>query len=401
MSRFEKKVLDYVHSNIDKIYLIIVVLISLVIRFDVRADNSNYDINTFLINWYDELKARGGLKGLGTPIPNCNYNFLYMTIIALMTYLPWGAMTSYKLLSMIFDYLLGIVVARFVYELTDHNKKVNAYLAFTIVIMSPLVISNSAVWGQCDSIYVFFVIISLLCLYKSRFILSFVLLGLAFSFKLQAVFILPFYLFYYFYKQRYSIFHFLIIPLIMEISAIPSILAGRDILDTFRVYIGQTGNWPVTASNYPTFWYIFFRDEKYSSYETMNSLMVLTTVFVILMYIYLWVHKKIEIDAHKFIMIAYLLSFTCVMFLPSMHDRYAYMVEMLGIILVFMDYKMFPVIVILNCITMATYGNFLFYSTANIRDLSWLNFGVYLIGAVYINLMLSKEDLRRGYEKRI
>lgn len=388
MNKIEKKILDNIYNKRDKIFLISVLLISFIIRYNVRADNSNSDIRTFLLNWYEELQSRGGLRGLGTPIPNCNYNFLYMTMVALMGYLPWGAMTSYKLLSAIFDYLLGIVVGRFVYDLSDDHKKRNAYIAFLIVIMSPVVISNSTVWGQCDSIYVFFVITSLFYLYKEQFIKAFIILGIAFSFKLQAILILPFFFFYYLYKQRFSILHFMIIPIVMEMAAIPAIIAGRGIFDTFLIYLDQTGNYPLTSCNYPTFWYIFFRDETYNSYSTMNSMMILTTVFVMLLYIYLWISKHIAINGRSFIMIAFLLSYTCVIFLPSMHERYSYMVEILGIILVFIDLKMLPVTVIINCIAMSMYGNFLLYSTANVRDLAWLNFGVYLVSAVYINLKL-------------
>lgn len=48
------------------------------------------------------------------------------------------------------------------------NDKV-FFITFAVVIMLPTVILNSAYWGQCDSIYTTFIILTLLYLYKGKY----------------------------------------------------------------------------------------------------------------------------------------------------------------------------------------------------------------------------------------
>lgn len=66
-------------------------------------------------------------------------------------------------------------------------------------------ILNLSVWGQCDSIYVTFVIWTIYFLYKEKYRKAFIFLGIAFAFKLQAVFIMPI-VFYMYFTKKNSVF---------------------------------------------------------------------------------------------------------------------------------------------------------------------------------------------------
>ena len=64
-------------------------------------------------------------------------------------------------------------------------------MAYAVVLFLPVVFLNSAVWAQCDSIYTSFCVMSFYFLLRGRGRLSMALYGVAFSFKLQAVFFAP------------------------------------------------------------------------------------------------------------------------------------------------------------------------------------------------------------------
>ena len=120
------------------------------------------DMSGYLIVWYDTIKAYGGIHALNIQVGN--YSVLYQTLIALMTYIPLSPVVLYKSLSVVFDYVLAVAVARFVYEETGKNIN-KAVFSFAMVLLSPIVIMNSAMWGQCDSIFTSFLVLTVLKLY--------------------------------------------------------------------------------------------------------------------------------------------------------------------------------------------------------------------------------------------
>lgn len=70
--------------------------------------------------------------------------------------------------------------------------KVNKYIkGFIYTLILPGVIINSAVLGQCDSIYTAFVLMFIYYILKNKNKLALFLLGLALSFKLQSIFVAP------------------------------------------------------------------------------------------------------------------------------------------------------------------------------------------------------------------
>ena len=83
----------------------------------------------------------------------------------------------------------------------------------------------------------------------------------------------------------------------------------------------------------------------------------------------------------------YLLSYTCVLFLPSMHERYGFLYEVLAIVLAVMIPRMIPMCMGLICISLTTYGSYLFGTEKNLPALSWLNLVIYVLSI----LLLGKE----------
>lgn len=372
MSKIEKKFLEFLEKHIYIIAFAAVTLIGFLIRFYVRGYESR-DMTTFLLPWYEEIKSGGGLTALQSQVGN--YNILYQFIIALFTYLPIPPIFSYKIVSCIFDIVCAMAGAAIVYEISRDKWKL--FMGYSGIFLCPIVFMNSAIWGQCDSIFTSFLLLSLYFLLKEKYVGVFVAFGIAFSFKLQAVFLLPFYLFYYFYKRKFSIAYFLLIPVILFISSIPGIIAGRGWTEWFTIYFSQTQTYPFMFLQYPSFWALI--DGSGTHYEVLSQVAILLAVSALALIMLVCLVKKVVLTKENSIYLAFLLTYTCIFFLPSMHERYGYAYEMLIIVLAVSNRKKIMTAAGLIGISLITYGRYLFETDCNIQVLAVFNTVLYLL----------------------
>ena len=189
---------------------------------------------------------------------------------------------------------------------------------------------NSAYWGQCDSIYAFFLLWSVWFLYKENYLFSFLMFGIALSFKLQTLFLFPLFLFIYFYKQKFSMFYFFISLFTFWISGIVAYIYGRNIFDGFLIYFQQIDRYPVMYKNFPSFWVLVSNDYGYFCVPA-----IILTFVILFTGLYL-IKNKIKIESFETIIsLAIFIEWTCVLFLPSMHERYSYVLDLLLLSLCF------------------------------------------------------------------
>ena len=278
-----------------------------------------------------------------------------MFILAIFSYIPISPLILIKTLSVIFDVILAIYSSKLVYEFIKSNK--NAILisniCFGVILFLPTVFMNSAVWAQCDSIYVTFVIMSLYYLKKDKALTSFILLGIAFAFKLQFIFILPIYILLYFKRNDISILHFIIIPIVNVLMCLPAIIMGRGIKDCLLIYFSQTGTCKSLTLNYPNLYSLFGK-----VFQNQSKVLVLLTIAIIGMISFYLVYIKVKINDNV-IKIGLMLALITVYFLPRMHERYGFLAEILSIIYVFIYKKDFSLPVILQLSALSGYFMFL------------------------------------------
>lgn len=375
MFKIEKRLLEWVEKHILLFCVIGVTLISMMIRYSYREIISN-DAYWCLLPWYDVIKENGGIYALGSQVGD--YNMLYQFIIAVFTYLPIEPLSAYKLLSCIFDYLLAAAMGYFVWFFSEKDRVLKGAMAYMLVLISPIVILNSSYWGQCDAIYTFFCVASLLAFCRDKYKLTFILYGVAFAFKLQAVFLLPFYLFAYFVKKKFSILHFGLIPVMMVILSIPGLLMGRSITEVFTIYLNQTDSYKSITMNYPTFWNLLQSANMDAFYINMKKPAIALTVVIIALLMVTWIVKKVPLTTRNMIYMAFLLAYTCVLFLPSMHERYGYLYEILAILVAFLQLRTLPCLIGMYLASFAIYGKYLFMFDINLPALSIVNVLAYL-----------------------
>ena len=219
---------------------------------------------------------------------------------------------------------------------------------------------------------------------------SMCLLGVALAFKLQAIFIFPLFLFVYFVRKEFSITKFLLVPISMIGISLPSLFWGRSILEIFSIYLNQTNTYQAISKNYPSFWMLMCKENDATPYKYMKLACICVAIFVLALLMYRWLKKGYSTNGKNLYMMAYLVVYTCVLFLPGMHERYGYVYEILAIILALLVPKMIPICIGLVCITLNTYGHYLFSLDINLMLLAAINTIIYVISIYLLDKEMNK-----------
>ena len=254
---------------------------------------------------------------------------LYQLLICILTYIPGFSLYLYKILSCIFDYLLAFTAGLITYELCGQRLK--AVLTYCGVLLLPSVFINSAYWAQCDSIYCFFLALSIYFLLKQRYTLTFICFSIAFQFKLQAIFIMPFLLYYYVRTRKFSILQFLWVP---ALGILICLLCGRGPLDSITIYLDQTNVKPGMSHNFPSIWNLIT-----SSYEFFRGTSLRLTISILGVGLLLILHTKLPFTRENILNVLIWSLWTCLVFLPSMHERYAYLLIILLLIAAVLNFR--------------------------------------------------------------
>jgi Gpi18-like mannosyltransferase len=305
--------------------ILLVTTAGMVIRFLGRNVISG-DFRDCLEPWYKDIIASGtGISSLRAY--KGDYALPYVFLTWLIGKLPIPYLYACKILSIIFDVLMA-VFAGMISALLTPERKYSFLFGYSIVLLLPNVIIDSAYWGQCDSIYTAFILLSLWLYLKDRYTAMMLVYGIAMAFKLQSVFFLPFILIVYWFEKKFSILHFLLIPAGMILCNIPAYMAGFPFSITFSQYVSQTGTYPWLYYFYPNL-YFFFQARPYYFFSIAP---ICFTVTMLLILVFLLRKHKLQLSGENALNIATWICYTCVFLLPSMHERYGYLAEILAVL---------------------------------------------------------------------
>ena len=368
MTSFEKNLLGHIDKHSRLLFVVLAAAIGLLIRWAGR-DFVSLDMRDALLPWFDQIKAAGGLPALSSQVGD--YGLLYQTIISLMTYVDISPIYQYKLLSVIFDAALAVMAA-LVYKdlmLNGLNGKTQTVsreahesiltrsaLVGVLVWLLPTVMLNSAYWGQCDSIYAFFCLATLYQLRRGSYLFAFVLLGLAFSCKLQTVFIVPFIAVYYLITKRFSVVYILLSVAVMWFMGVVAFAYGRGLLAPLQIYYGQSSHYELMYLSFPSFWVLLGDDYwGFRWYAIFFTLCVVVTG----MYVCLNHRRFLHSRVNYYCVVAWFI-WSMVLFLPCMHDRYAYLLDLLLVLMACCDRRFIKYAVVALLASLYFYGCFLF-----------------------------------------
>lgn len=328
------------------------VVISVILRI-LLFDMVYWDYENAISIWYNTLKTEG-FSAFSRSFSD--YSPLYLYFLYLLTFIPLPSLYSVKILSVIFDGFLAFVLSRIVFEITK-NQNISK-LSFVVLLLTPTVLMNSSSWGQCDSIYTSFILLSILSIIKQRYLLGYISLGIAFSFKLQSVFVFPAVAIITLNNLLYNknikfLFYPLLIPTIYVISIIPSYIAGRDIIDLLTIYLNQTKTYQDLTLGAPNIYTLFPKnlDSKINNIIFISGLTLSAIITITLITYFVIIYKKYK-NIQNLAVILLFLMFSLIepYLLPRMHDRYFYIADVLSLLFafVFKDKWFLPVLVILS-----------------------------------------------------
>ena len=276
------------------------------------------DMDYFLLPWYETIE-RNGVAALSGEYSNYSPPYLYLLFLAsfFSDFLP--SIVLVKSVPIAFTFFSALVFSLIIFESTK-NRQLALVAAFVFPLV-PSVAANAAWWGQSDSIYTSLLLCAFLFSLKRKPYCVVLFFTLAFAFKAQSVFFLP-YLLYLLLRKEVPWKAVLLIPAIYLAMMFPAWLAGRSALELARIYLEQ-GNYYRELSMYaPNPWALVqrFTDVTYETGVVAGILLAVAANLVLVL-------RALQIrdddrSVRLFLVAAALLISPYL--LPKMHERYFY-----------------------------------------------------------------------------
>ncbi|WP_302279351.1 hypothetical protein [Brachyspira pilosicoli] len=352
-------IIDFITDNYNKIFLITVILLSLIIRLYFVPWRSS-DYNNDLKDWFMYFQENG-LFGFKNIYDIANYPALYMIIMALTSLLPPFSIEAYPDLSIIFyiklpsiinDFFTAFIVSKIIKEYT--NKNYLSYIAFTCVLFSPLVLFNGSLIGQIDGIYSSFAVFSLYFFYKKEYIKAFLLFGVSIAIKTMAIFIFPLIILLYI-KERFHFKYFFLIFIPHLIASLIASIFGANFIKALTILGGQ--RYQNLSNGAPSLPALIFREisfEQFYKWMFMTFFIILAIILCAI-FLYMFIKQKNKLNFDTFILWSLVISFSMPFILPSMHERFYYISEILALIYAFIKPKYAYITILLYFATFSRY----------------------------------------------
>ena len=192
-------------DRMDLLYLAALTVIGLAIRLILRVVTTD-DWVMYWDPWISDLKEMG-FSYLATDRYDYTPTFVY--ILWVISKLPVNPMTAYKGLHIALDFVAAAIMGKIAWKVT--GSKTKSIAAYGLMLLVPTIWANSALWAQCDIIFMTFLLLCFYYFFEDRPCLAMFFFGMAFVFKLQSLFIFPF-LVILWVNKRVKLQHFLWIP---------------------------------------------------------------------------------------------------------------------------------------------------------------------------------------------
>lgn len=282
------------------------------------------DYTFFLKPWVEFIRSHGYWQAFRFEF--ANYSPAYLYFLLGIAKLGGEPLIPIKLLSICFEYVAAWFIGGIAYQ--KYRENWVRWCALAVVPLLPTVLINSSYWGQCDSIYVSFLIGSIYFALKKRSFLSILFLGISFSFKLQAVLLFPFY-FVLLLRNRIKWYYFLLVPAVYLISLLPAYCAGRPLTELLSVFVAQSGHYEELSLQFPNL-YMWISNDYYEPVKWGGILF--TFLFALLTGGLLAKKYKTELTDDYLVRLALLSAVIFPFLLPGMHERYMYAGDLLAIV---------------------------------------------------------------------
>jgi Gpi18-like mannosyltransferase len=314
------------------------------------------DFQTFTSHWYEAVRI-SGLAAAGTDVANYTPTYLYLLNVVVSLFPGLPNVVGVKIPSLVAD----VVCAAFVFLITrlQHPRGKLPYCAFVAVLLLPSVVANGAIWGQADSIYTSMLLACIYCLMTGRPVLAMVAFGVAFSFKIQTVFLAPA-IFVLLVNRKIPWWAPLIVPATYVLMMLPAWHEGRPFKDLLLVYVAQGQGLSKLNVQAPNLymWFPWTWLERFYT-EGVIAGVALTGALVLLLAWRVW-RSRVSLDATLTLRICMLSLVMTPYFLPKMHERYFFAADVLAIAYAFFFPRQYFVPVFIGFASFMVYSAHLF-----------------------------------------
>ena len=291
----------------------------------VARDQVTGDITNYLLPWYEFVRVHG-VASLGQVFTNYTPFYSYLLLAATKLdglFEPWHLI---KAISLVFEFGCAVTAARIV--AVGGGSRYAPAIAFAACWLAPTVVFNGAVWGQADSIWTFFVLLSVYFICRDKPVLGVIAFAAGFAVKAQAVFLAPLI----FALVRRGTVHWLwlaAVPAVYLVVAAPAWLLGRSVCDILTVYLKQAGTFDRLSMNAANVW--LFVPNRF--YELGVGLGLAISAAAGLAFSVFVARIKERLRAEQLVTAAAISLLLMPFILPKMHDRYFYAFEVMAIVL--------------------------------------------------------------------
>ncbi len=364
--RYEFKFGSLTVKTIDVLFCLVIFTIGLLARlylFDIASG----DYTSAFADWMSEIDAAGGWAYIGidpatSDASTFDYNCIFQYCLCFLYMIGGGNVADIvlvKTLSVIFDFVLIFNATRVAYVLTGSVRK--SMMVMAGVTLLPTVILNSSAWAQNDAIFTSFLMLSFYSFLKGRDFRTWLYVSIAFIFKQQTLFFLPFLILMWL-KNKTKIRYILLMPVIYFVQVIPAWIAGRSLGSLLGIYSNQVGMFSRLSMNYPNLYTVITSEISQSMRKILIPSATLITVMILGILAYYIYEKQFEITNEFMISLVVFTSALIVFCLPVMHERYAFIPEVFGVIYGMFGYRKFCTFVGIETLAIVTYIRYLFGS---------------------------------------
>jgi len=312
------------------------------------------DLQIYLIPWYYFLLEHGAFSALAADFSDYTPSYLYLLSIGTLAHGMLDPATVIRAISVSFNAIAVVLV--YVFAVAAGWSRSKAIQIALIFFALPEVILNSLIWGQSDIIYTLSLMAFIYFLLKERCWLATMMLGIAFAFKLQTVFIGPFVL-YLLLVRRLLWRQLVLAPLMYLLFMIPSALAGRSWRDLLTIYLNQA-KWDESMSvNAPNPYFVFDRLFPYS-YRFGIYIGLVIAVIVSLVLVTSFVRRGPSRSQDSLLLMATLTLTIMPYVLPKMHERYFFAAGAMAFLLAVVRPSSWPIVVLIQAANLCAYTRF-------------------------------------------
>lgn len=269
-----------------------------------------------------------------------------------------------KLPAIVCDIACGLLILR------ESRKKCSDFQSFFLCLaylLNPVVILNSSVWGQVDSVFTLAVVCMCLCLVRGKMIPAYAAFGIGVLIKPQTLIFAPILL--------AGIIDWVFLKDFSPRKFFINLLSGLEVIcgmvllclpfgfsNVWAQYFSTVGSYPYAAVNACNMWGLFGLNwiSQDNTFLGIPYKLIGTAVIVAIIGLVLFLSIRNKKDNEKYPFLAALLILTIFVFSVRMHERYMFP----GLLLLLFAYIYRP-----SEYTFLCYGGFSvlhFYNTANV-----------------------------------